>query len=123
MKTWNDDAFSKGASMSLQKTIVDLDAILDGRELQTEGPLREKLRKSLTKALERIAKDWLEHGFNGGHIVTVQEFLKSGSIPIVLSKSIERQFPVRGTGTKQPLKVTSKLPTKLKDRLRGGTGA
>lgn len=123
MKTWNDDAFAKGASMSLQKTIADLDAILDGTELEAEGALREKLRKNLTKALERIAKDWLQHGFNGGHIVTVQEFLKSGSVPITLSKAIERQFPVRGTGAKQPLKVTSKLPPKLKDRLRGGTGA
>ena len=109
--------------MSLQKTIADLDAILDGRELVAEGALREKLRENLTKALERIAKEWLQHGFKGGHIVTVQEFLKSGGIPITLSKSIERQFPVRGAGVKQPLKITSKLPPKLKDRLRGGTGA
>jgi hypothetical protein len=113
MTAWNGDALAKGASKSLQKTIADLDAILDGRELEAEGALREKLRKNLKKAFERIAKDWLQHGFEGGHIVIVQEFLTSGSIPVSLSRSIERQVPVRGTGEKQPLYVVSKLPPKL----------
>lgn len=118
MKAWKKNAFAKGASMSLQKTIADVNAILDGTELQAEGALREELRKSLMKALEHIAKDWLQHGFNGGHIVTVQEFLKSGSVPLTLKKSIERQLPIRGSGAKRLLTVTSKLPPKLKERLR-----
>lgn len=123
MKNWKDDAFAEGAATSLQKTLAEIDAILEGDELEKAGNLREKLRKKLIASFEKLSDDWLRHGFNGGHIVAVQEFLKSGTVPVKISRTIEREFPIRGKSAAKSLKVESKLPPKLKARLQGGSGA
>lgn len=103
--------YIEGASASINKTIDDIERLLQGNELPKEGKLRQKLREQLTSALEVIAKEWLEHGFSGGHIVSAKRFAKTGTFPKSISVNIKRKFPVRAVGDKVveiPLK--SKLP-------------
>ena len=47
MKNWKDDAFAEGAAKSLQKTLAEIDAILEGDELEKAGNLREKLLREV----------------------------------------------------------------------------
>lgn len=90
--------------------------------LKAEGQLREELRSKLRVSLTNIAEDWLQHGFNGGHIVAVQEFLKIGAIPLHISRCISREVPIRRKGKPRKLELSSKLPKKLRECVRGGPG-
>lgn len=105
------DEYIEGASASINKTINDIERLLQGHELPKEGKLREKLRVQLSAALEEIAHQWLEHGFNGGHIVTAKRFAKTGKIPKIIKVNIKRRFPVRATGENVvEIELKSKLP-------------
>jgi len=110
----NDDFMVAASSKSINKTIKDIDNLLEGKYLQPEGPMREELRQKLRDILVDTAKDWLEHGFKGGHIVAAKKFVEhEGVFPEKLSRSIEREFPVRKKGERMEIDLTSKLPKKL----------
>ena len=103
--------YIKGASASINKTINDIENLLQGHELTEGGKLREKLREQLTSALESIAQEWLEHGFNGGHIVSAKRYARTGTFPKSISINIKRKFPVRAVGDKiKEIPLKSKLP-------------
>lgn len=116
-------AFMAGASASLNYSMEDIDAILDGVGLRVAGPLREKLRVKLRKALVKIAKDWLKHGFKGGHIVTANEYQRTGVFPIRIARSISREFPVKGKGKAKQIDVISTLPKNLQKEIKTRNGA
>lgn len=106
--------YVEGASASINKTIDDIERLLQGHELPKEGKLRQKLREQLTAALELIAQEWLEHGFNSGHIVSAKRFAETGVFPKSISANIMRQFPVRAVGNKMvEIPLESKLPKKI----------
>ncbi len=89
------EIYKEAASASIQKTLKDIEAILEGYHLPSEGVKREQLRDKLRNELINLSIDWLEYGFKGGHIVAAKEFIKNGYFPDTISRKISRQFPVR----------------------------
>jgi len=112
------EEFMRGASASLNKTMAEIDLILEGETLVTEGRLREKLRAKLLDAMTEVAVDWLKHGFAGGHIVAARRFAKEGSFPTKIEIEAERNFPIRGVNSgSATISLSSKLKKKHADLL------
>lgn len=84
--------FKSGASASINKTISDIEAILDGENLKFAGPKRKELRSQLMDALINASKKWYKKGFNRGHIESYREFLTSKTVPRVLEVNVQREF-------------------------------
>ncbi len=107
------EIYKEAASASIQKTLKDIEAILEGYHLPSEGVKREQLRDKLRNELINLSIDWLEHGFKGGHKVAAKEFIKNGYFPNTISRKISRQFPVRKKGEKLEIELQSNLPNKI----------
>jgi hypothetical protein len=102
--------------------MAEIDLILEGEALVTEGRLREKLRAKLLDAMTEVAVDWLRHGFAGGHIVAAKRFAKAGSFPTKIDIEVERNFPVRGVSPESAtISLSSKLKKKYADLLAEGS--
>lgn len=113
-----NEEFMRGASASLNKTISEIDLILDGENFIVEGELREKLRAKLLGAMTEVAMDWLKHGFAGGHIVAAKRFAKDRSFPNRIDIEVKRNFPIRGVGPNtETISLSSKLKKKYTDLL------
>lgn len=114
------DEFMRGASASLNKTISELDSILDGLELSASGKLREQLRIKLLAVLNETAEDWLKHGFRGGHNLAAKHFARTGEFPRLIRTPIRRNMPIRKVSpTVRSVVLTSKLLKKYSDALDG----
>ncbi len=102
----NDVASS---SSSINKTIKEIDTILDGADLKFEGPLREKLRKKIIKAMEVIGTEWYSRGFKRGHLVAAKMAKKTdGKVPKKISIDMSRKI------TKKSKARIIKLRSKIK---------
>lgn len=112
MQSWEEGRIRAAASTaSINKTLNDIDAILDGTNLPKEGAKREELRERLRSALEEVAKVWIQDGFKGGHIFAIRSLLESGRIQQSISKTIRRKYP--GQNEESQLLVKSALPVDL----------
>ena len=112
------DEFMRGASSSLNKTMAELDAILDGNELTSAGKLREQLRIKLLDILNKTAEDWLKHGFRGGHNIAAKHFARTGAFPRFIRIPIQRNMPIRKVSpTVRSFVISSKLLKRYSDAL------
>lgn len=112
-------SYVKGASASINKTISDIERLMQGESLGKTGKMRKKLRAKLQKALEDNALDWLQHGFVGGHKVAAMRFLEDEKFPRKIAIEVERKFPVRSASKKKvSIKLRSKLGKAHADRLK-----
>jgi hypothetical protein len=113
-----NDLFTRGASASINKTIAEIDSILDGSDLPSEGKLREKLRAKLNEALTDSAVKWMKHGFKGGHNIAAKEFARTGSFPRTIGTQVKRNMPVHNVSpTVRNVLLKSTLAQKYADRL------
>jgi hypothetical protein len=80
----------KGAMRSIDKTMRDIDELLEGAVLQFSGPMRDDLRKKLIKELSELAETSFKKGFNRGHKGSYIEYVKTNEFPINISASVSR---------------------------------
>lgn len=110
--------FMRGASASLNKTIREIETILAGEKIAKSGKLRRRLREKLKEMLEEVAMDWVQHGFKGGHVAAVRDFIESKTFPRDTEATVIRQFPLRKVSKKsKKLTLRSKLPKKYANSL------
>lgn len=95
-----------GASKAINKTISELERILNGQDLGHAGALRKKLRKAIIKALEDTGCLWYKKGFNRGHHEAHREFFVSKKVPKRLKLDVERCFL---PSTKTKVKLRSRI--------------
>lgn len=113
------DLLAKAASKSINRTIDEIEKMLEGQALPPAGALRQQLRAQLEEALTKVAKEWLEHGFHGGHIITAKRFAEEGEFPTTIEASVERRFPVRSVSpTTERLSLSSELPEDVVEMLK-----
>lgn len=110
----------RGASASNNKTIAEIDSILNGSDLPIEGKLRKKLRAKLNEALTDSAMKWMRHGFKGGHNIAANEFVRTGSFPRTIGTQVKRNMPVHNVSpTVRNVLLKSKLAQTFADHLDG----
>jgi hypothetical protein len=103
MSRWEQDKIKAAASTSsINKTLKDIDAILDGVRLPAGSGKREELRARIREALAETAVKWLREGFRGGHTTTARVTLDTGQIPLTLSRTIALQLHT----SDEPTKIT-----------------
>lgn len=85
-------SFVAGASASIMKTIKEIEAILEGEELDYSGPKRHALRAKLQAALIKSSRSWYKKGFKRGHMEAYRASVAKGEVPLTLSASVEREF-------------------------------
>jgi hypothetical protein len=101
-----DDAAA--ASASINKTLKEVEAILNGADLGPAGELRSKLRDTLVKSFERVGRKWYRRGFNRGHREAYQAFSESRRVPDVLEAEKNRKIVDAGERRKIKLKSSIK---------------
>ncbi|GLO51023.1 hypothetical protein D3C76_1354110 [compost metagenome] len=79
-------------SQSIQKTLKEIDKLLDGSQLDKAGPLRKKLRDRILDAFDEVGKQWYRKGFNRGHRQAYEAFSETDNVPRKLKASKVRQF-------------------------------
>jgi hypothetical protein len=84
------DAEQRGSSKSLQKTISEIDALLEGKQISADGDMRAELHAKIFKLLFREAIYWYKQGFKISH----HNFRRHG-IPVPLT--ISARVLLRGT--------------------------
>lgn len=94
-------------SRGIQKTLTEIDKILDGLPLDHAGPLRTKLRDAMTSAFDDLSLRWYKKGFNRGHREAFREFEETGEVPEQLKTNKKRQF--RPNGDKHQVRLKSTL--------------
>lgn len=105
-KLYEEDS-AAAASASINKTLKEIDAILEGEKLSKAGKLRSKLRKTLIEALEDVGKTWYRRGFNRGHIEAFSAATSTGKIPKELK--LEKKRKIIEAGSKVTIKLRSKI--------------
>lgn len=63
----NPDIEIRASSKSLNLTIKEIDALIDGKPISTNGLLRTQLHDKLFKLLQKEARVWYGIGFKRGH--------------------------------------------------------
>jgi len=91
----------QGATNSLNKTIREIDAFLDGLPQKPSEGLRDELHEKLAE-LNRV---WYTKGFNRGHIESRQLYLTTGKVPKRLNIEVKRELFV---GKRRKIKLKSK---------------
>ena len=84
--------FVAGASASINKTIDEIERILQGRKLSQGGVLRQQLRDALEEALVKSSKSWYKKGFNRGHKESYLAYKETETVPSVLKIHVQREF-------------------------------
>jgi hypothetical protein len=98
--------FVSGASASIVKTLIEIDAILEGSRLPAAGRLRSTLRKKLRESLVEVSESWYRKGFSRGHKEAFRAFRLSGAVPKTLGTSVERRLLPR---VKRSIRLKSTL--------------
>ena len=107
----------EGASKAIRKTMNDIEAILDGEDLDQDGERREELRARIRHALADAAKRFLRVGFRGGHRAAARRFRKVGQFPMRLEAKF-LNVPMPGVPDRRDYKVTSELPNEDREAVR-----
>ncbi|BCS53456.1 hypothetical protein [Geobacter sp. SVR] len=85
-------SFVAGASASIMKTIKEIEAILEGEDLDYSGPKRHALHEKLQDALIKSSRTWYKKGFKRGHMEAYRASVAKGEVPLTLSANVEREF-------------------------------
>jgi hypothetical protein len=89
---YNQEIFAAGASASLNKSLKDIDRILEGLSLTTDRPLREEFRTTIRHALVKAQRRFYKIGFKRGVFTTHELFKKSKNIPFPIRKKMKVSF-------------------------------
>ena len=112
--------YIRGASASIQKTINELEQMLEGTKLPKAGKLRKDLRVQVEALLGKVAMEWLKDGFRGGHTIAARRFAETGQFPHSIDAKAKRPFPIQSAGVNVvELSVKSQLSKKSVARLSG----
>ena len=107
------DGFKDGACASIKKTLKDIDSILQGVNLETEGELRDKLRDALTTSLKILSQKWYKRGFKRGHIECYKKYSESKAFPKTLRTKVLRKL-LPNQHRQENIILRSKLKNKFK---------
>ena len=103
--------YIKGASASINRTINEIEQMLQGNKLPKVGGLRKDLRDRLEEMLGQVAMEWLKDGFRGGHTIAARRFAKTGVFPQLIDAKVKRPFPIQSVSSNVvELAVKSRLP-------------
>lgn len=75
----------EASSKTINKTVRELKALLDGERISADSPLRAKLHDTLFKLLRQKARWWYLRGFKRGHETCAR---KVKSPPKMISRRI-----------------------------------
>jgi hypothetical protein len=89
---YDQESFAAGASASLNKSLKDIDRILEGLPLATDRPLREEFRSTIRHSLVKAQKRFYKIGFKRGVFTAHELFKKSKNIPFPIKKKIKVSF-------------------------------
>lgn len=98
-----------GASASINKTLSEIEAILDGEDLEPSGELRTKLREKLLNSLEEVGQHWYKRGFNRGHREAYAAAALTGKVPRKLKACKARSFTASSQKARIQLRSTVRV--------------
>ncbi|MFK3871992.1 hypothetical protein [Pseudoalteromonas rhizosphaerae] len=105
-KLYEEDG-GAAASASINKTLKEIEAILEGGNLPNAGELRSKLRATLIESFEGVGKQWYRRGFNRGHRESYSAFKEKGKVPKSLKLEKSRKIVTSGSNLK--IKLRSRI--------------
>ena len=106
MKSWEDKETieKKASSKSLNRTIKDLETLLERKRISTQSPKRQEMHDILFELLRSEARRWYQRGFHRGH-ETSQKIGKG--VPKTISRRMRIRAPyIRKEGISIKLKST-----------------
>lgn len=98
------------SSKSLNKTIKEIDSLIDNNPISADSQLRKKLHEKLYELLEQEAVHWYRKGFKRGHITCHNKRL---DVPKKISQTmlIRRDAYIKKEG------IEVELYSRIKDEL------
>jgi len=81
-----------GALESIDKTLREIEHILDGTSLDKAGKYRQELRLKIEKSLTKLGIKWYKKGFNKGHKEVYIQYIKTGKISENISIDVSRNL-------------------------------
>ena len=84
--------YIQGASASINKTIKDIEQLLQGAPLNQDGKMRARLRSILERSLIIQGRRWYKKGVNRGHKLAASSFSQNGIIPQKLKGTVKRKL-------------------------------
>lgn len=96
------------SSRSLNKTIKEIDSLIDNNPISTDSQLRKKLHEKLYELLEQEAVHWYRKGFKRGHI-TCHNVCSDVPKKITKTMRIRRDAYIKKDG------IEVKLNSRIKD--------
>jgi len=99
---YDQESFAARASASLNKSLKDIDRILEGLPLAKDKPLREEFRFTIRHALINAQKRFYKIGFKRGVFTSLDLFKKRKNIPFRIKKKMKVSF----LGSNRPELVT-----------------
>lgn len=106
----------EASSKSINKTISELKALLEGERISApSGSRRDELHKTLKDLLRYVAKRWYRRGFRRGHKTCYSE---GANVPKIITKNMLIYAPyLTEKGETIKIKVESKLKSKSKKKM------
>jgi hypothetical protein len=109
-----DKGHKTGASKSIEITMDEIGAILEGGTLKEAGPLRADLRELIESSLTSLSMKWYKKGFNRGHKESYKEFVVSDEFPLKISATVSRSLIPK---SKKQVALRSSLKNKFIEKI------